>query len=106
MYRITMNRTSLRIRLSAAIMDLHGAQASWITSTNVHEKVKGAGSWQGDVETFELIRHPKAKYCYAWTNDVEGGSEIMMALKVPPVDSPQTAVREFLASRKRPAARK
>ncbi len=99
LYRFTMNRTSLRIRLSTAIVKTHGAAAQWVKSTPVSIKT-GGSSWRCDVDTFELIKHPQAKYCYAWAHDVGDNSEIIMALKAAPVNSPEDAVREYLDGRK------
>ena len=93
-----MNRTSYRMRLSAAIVEKHGVLAQWITSTTVTERVKGKTAWHCEVETFELVKHPKARHCYAWAIDVGGNTEIMMALKIPPIGSPAAAVREYLTS--------
>jgi hypothetical protein len=95
-----MNRTALRIRLSAAILQTHGVQAQWVTSTPIQEKAKGATAWRGDVETFELVRHPEAKYCYAWAQDMGENSELIMVLKIPPVNSALDAVREYVAKRR------
>lgn len=98
-----MNRTSLRIRLSAGILKTHGVLAEWLTATVVREKIKGVGSWTGDVQTFQLINHRTTQYCYAWAQDVGDNSELVMVLKTPPVNSPQDAVREYLLSRQPPA---
>ncbi len=95
-----MNRNSYRMRLSAAIAKANGVPAQWVTATAVHEKIKGRTVWQGDVETFELVGHKETKYCYAWMHDVKEGSQIIMALKTPPVDSAAAAVREYLKTAK------
>ncbi len=97
-----MNRSSLRIRLSAAILKTHGVVAQWMTATAVKEKAPGGGVWQGDVQTFALVRHPTAQYCYAWAEDMGESTQIFMALKVPPINSPADAVREYLAKRNKP----
>ena len=34
----------------------------------VHEVFRGKTVWQGDVEVFDLIGHPKAKRCYGWSH--------------------------------------
>ena len=61
----------------------------------VHEVFQGKTVWQGDVEVFDLTRHPKAKVCYAWSyNEPE---EFITILELPPVDSPQTAVKVGVA---------
>lgn len=93
-----MNRTALRIRLGAAILKTHGVAAQWVTSTPIQEKKKGSTQWRGDIETFELVNHPTAKYCYAWAQDAGEDSALIMVLKIPPVNSPQEAIREYLAN--------
>jgi len=95
-----MTRSAYRMRLSAAIFDAQGSAARWVTATPVSEAVKGGGAWSGEVQTFELLKRSKAKYCYAWANDIGDDTEVVMVLKIPPVDSPATAVREYLASKK------
>ena len=34
----------------------------------VHEIFRGATVWQGEVEVFDLIGHPKAMCAYAWSH--------------------------------------
>ena len=47
--------------------------------------------WKGDVEIFELIRHPKAKRCYGWSyGDPE---RLITVLELPPVTDAQSAVK-------------
>ncbi len=87
------------MRLAAAILKSHGVYAQWVTSTAVSIKMPDGGTWQGDVQTYELIRHKTARYCYAWANDLSDGSEVIMALKVPPVSSPTSAAAEYLRNR-------
>ena len=47
-----------------------------------------------NVEIFELIGHPRAKYGYAWRDPRDG--HIATVLQIPPVISPRTAVRAVL----------
>jgi hypothetical protein len=51
---------------------------------------------------FALTRHPKAKICYAWSsrkrkNDKDE-ERFFAVLEIPPVNSPQTAVRASIVS--------
>ena len=48
---------------------------------------------------FALIGHPKAKYAYAWTYRDDDQNETTVVLKIPPVDSAQTAVKVATASK-------
>lgn len=45
------------------------------------------------VALFELHGHPRAKRCYAWTCDDDGRPRTTIILGLPPVDSPEDAVR-------------
>ena len=44
---------------------------------------------------FSLFGHPKAKFCYGWSNGEP--EEFITVLELPPVDSPQAAVKAGLA---------
>jgi hypothetical protein len=64
-------------------------------SVHVSEEHEGKIVWDGDVEVFELIGHPIAKLCYAWSHAIEGSTKhrYVAVLHQSPVDSPQAAVR-------------
>jgi len=57
--------------------------------------------WEGPVEVFTLRNHPKAKRAFAWSH-LEGPKDertkFVAVLEIPPVESPQTAVRVAIAS--------
>jgi hypothetical protein len=87
-----------------AIRRLHGCESRHIESVPVHEEFRGQTVWDGTVEVFELIGHPKAKQCYAWghrTGKKDKQSRYIVVLRVLPVDSPVMAVRTFIASEPR-----
>ena len=69
------------------------------SSTAVIEGFEDQTVWDGVVETFDLEDHAKAKKCYAFHFVEDGGRVIKMALGVPPVDSPQSAVKVAIASK-------
>ena len=50
---------------------------------------------------FSLVDHPKAKHAYAWTYLDGNQNRTIAVLKIPPVDSPQTAVKVVTASKAR-----
>jgi hypothetical protein len=54
---------------------------------------------------FDLIDHPKAKQGYAWSYDVKDGSRTLAVLQLPPVVSPQTAVKAAVVAQIREAER-
>jgi len=87
--------------LQDAIFRTHGCKARHLGSVPVNEQFKGKPVWQGVVEVFELVGHPKAKICYAWghhTEDKDSKSRYVMVLEIPPVDSPLAAVRAVIIS--------
>jgi hypothetical protein len=79
--------------LRAIIKRLHGVESRHVESVPVLETFKGQTVWEGVVEVFELIGHPKASRLYAWVQDADGKKRHFTVLHVAPVDSPQTAVR-------------
>lgn len=79
--------------LRDVIRNLHGVESRHVESVPVLETFKGQTVWEGVVEVFELIGHPKAWRLYAWVQDADGKKRHFTVLHVAPVDSPQTAVR-------------
>jgi len=82
--------------LRKAIRDLHGCDSTHVESVAVHEVFRGQSVWRGEVEVFDLSGHPKASRCYAWgerKNPDDPGAEIITVLELPPVDSPESAVK-------------
>jgi hypothetical protein len=55
-------------------------------------------AWEGVVEAFALTGHPKAKRAYAWSFLDGKEARYVTVLEVPPVESPQTAVRAYIAN--------
>ena len=52
--------------------------------------------WDGVVEVFELIGHPRAPKAYAWAHDADNPKQPrrnVTVLHIPPVTSPLLAVR-------------
>ena len=88
-------------RLKQVIFHLHKAGATHAGSVPVEEIFHSKALWKGDVEVFYLTRHPKAKRCYGWSHP-EGkdnkGERFVTVLEIPPVDSPQTAVKISIVS--------
>ena len=88
-----MNAVEEIIELQNAIRATQGCESWWEASVRVEEKFEGKTSWSGIVEVFALVDHPKAKYAYAWTYRDGNQSRTTVVLKIPPVDSPQSAVK-------------
>jgi hypothetical protein len=82
-------------RLAKAIFDLHGVKAVWLESVIVREIFGNKEVWNGVVEVFDLKGHPQATKCYAWSSSIEGSTKqrYYTVLHVPPIDSPEKAVR-------------
>ncbi len=83
-------------RLKMTIEQLHRCTAEHVATAPVHEVFNGKTVWEGDVEIFRIEKHPRAKRCFAWSHregEDEKGERIVTVLEIPPVVSPQTAVR-------------
>jgi hypothetical protein len=82
-----------------AVEAMHECKAAHERSVPVKEMFGTQTAWEGVVESFALTGHPKAKRCYAWSFDDDGGNPRYIAvLEMPPVNSPSTAVRAAIAS--------
>jgi hypothetical protein len=95
------NKQNYLARLQTAIMHLHGCGAVHRDTVPVHEVFRGETVWKGEVEVFDLNGHPKAKRCYGWSHpegDDNRGERFVAVLEIPPVDSPQTAVKASIVS--------
>jgi len=55
--------------------------------------------WEGVVEIFTLHGHPKAKRAYGWQAGVGTDAQFTAVLGIPPVNSPNTAVRAAIAAK-------
>jgi|ERR1035441_602894 hypothetical protein len=87
-------------RLQSVILHLHACKSSWVESVLVTETFHGQTVWKGVVEVFDLRGHPKAKRLYGWHHR-EGkdgqGERFVTVLELPPVTSPETAVKVAVA---------
>ena len=82
--------------LQAVILNLHGCNAVHVKTVPVTEEFQGETVWQGEVEVFETTDHPKAKRIYGWghvSGDDDQGRRYVTVLELPPVTSPETAVK-------------
>lgn len=85
--------------LQEAIRRQLGCESRWVESVPVREEREGKTVWDGIVQVFALVGHPKAKRAYAWSQGGEGASarRSHVVLGIPPVDGPVMAVRSILA---------
>lgn len=89
------NKRDYLDRLQTTIQHLHKCGAVHRATMPVREVFKGETIWNGDVEVFDLTGHPKAKRCYGWTYGEP--EEFITILELPPVDSPESAVKVGVA---------
>jgi hypothetical protein len=95
-----MSKETYLKTLQRAFTDLHGCQAKHVETVPVLETFQGKTVWEGEVEVFDLVGHPKAKRGYAWSYANNGKSDQVTAvLELPPVISPKTAVQAAIISR-------
>jgi hypothetical protein len=88
-------------QLRKAIRDLHGCESAHIGTTPVKEMFRGKTVWEGKVETFQLTGHARASTCYAWSHASgkdDKGTRYIAVLALPPVHSPQDAVRASIVA--------
>jgi hypothetical protein len=92
-----------RESLKQAIEATHGAtNIVHLKTEPVKEVFQGKTAWEGDVEVF-AITHPKASCCYAWGFKDSDKWHITTVLELPPVVSPETAVKVAIAAYARKA---
>ena len=89
--------------LQEAIRNLHGCDSVWIQAVRVKETFQGEIVWEGLVQVFDLIDHPEATRCYAWSHAVEGSERrrFVAVLHKEPVSSPAAAVRASIVQQTR-----
>ena len=85
--------------LKQAIESLHECTASYSETADVIEKHEGAIVWEGTIHIFG-VDHPDTDTCYAWSSPIEGSSKrkFYAVLHIPPVDSPEAAVRASIVA--------
>lgn len=91
------------LELKIAIESQHGGKATLSQPVPVHESFDGKTVWDGVVHVFDLEGHPKAKRAYAWSSSIEGSDKrrFFAVLHVPPITSPQDAVRAAIVAEHR-----
>lgn len=87
--------------LIQAIKATHGADAEYETTTPVTETFNGGVMWEGEVQTFRLLNHPKAQVAYAWSYAEGGQRHATAVLGGGKIDSPRMAVRAAIAAKRR-----
>lgn len=75
-----------------------GCAATHRESAPVTEGYLDQIAWEGVVEVFYLDGHPKAKRAYGWQFWEGQNAQYTVVLGIPPVDSPNAAVRASIAT--------
>lgn len=86
-------------KLKEAVETMHRCNATHVNSEPVIDLFRGEVAWDGVVATFDLEGHPKAKRCYAWSFIENGEPQYTTVLEIPPVDSPESAVKVAIAAK-------
>jgi hypothetical protein len=82
--------------LEGAIFHLHKVESKHLSSVPVKEVLQGRTVWNGMVEVFEVMGHAETNRAYAWVHGEGDKGEqrrFVAVLHIPPVDSPEKAVR-------------
>jgi hypothetical protein len=90
------NKQEYLERLKLAVEHLHNCSAFHRRTVPVSEVFQGKTIWQGSVEVFDLVGHPKAKRAYGWSHPDgpdDKNERFVTVLELPPVDSAQSAVK-------------
>jgi hypothetical protein len=77
---------------------LHQCTAELRESLAVTECFEGQMVWKGLIRVYDLEGHPEASTCYAWTEPTEGGERVFAVLAIPPVTTPEEAVRASIVA--------
>jgi hypothetical protein len=87
--------------LKNVILNLHNCKSKGVESIPIKEEFEGETVWEGVVQVFNLIDHPVAPKCYAWSYlvDNKGKKKFVVALHQDPVNSPEDAVKAFIDSK-------
>jgi hypothetical protein len=78
---------------------LHGVESKHVESVPVKETFQGKTVWEGIVEVFELIGHPKATRLYAWSHNTDNPKKPkrhVTVLHIAPITSAEAAVRAHI----------
>lgn len=91
-------------KLKQAIELTERCRADHVETRVVLEGFAEVPIWEGVVETFQLTNHPTANRAYAWLRGIAHSplekpeEEYTIVLGIPPVISPETAVKAAIAA--------
>ncbi|MEP6667861.1 MAG: hypothetical protein ABJF10_01840 [Chthoniobacter sp.] len=72
--------------------------AKHLETVAVVDTFRGQTMWEGAVEVFELVGHPKARRAYGWIDGKGKDRRFTAVLEIPPVKDALTAVRAAIVS--------
>jgi hypothetical protein len=97
--REMVERVSERIENIKKAVESHaGCRATHVESNPVTEGYLNQIVWEGVVEVFDLDGHPKANRAYGWQFWEGKNAQYTVVLGIPPIDSPNAAVRASIAA--------
>ena len=82
--------------ITDAIRNLYHTEPVYVETVPVKEIFQGETVWEGEVEVFDLPELPEADRIYAWSHETDNADQprrTVTVLQVPPVLSPELAVR-------------
>ena len=89
-------------QLKQVVESQHGGTATLVQSVPVSESFKGEIVWEGTVHVFDVAGHPQATRAFAWSYERDDGKRRFIAvLQVPPINTPQDAVRAAIVAEQR-----
>ena len=80
---------------------MHGCKALYSRTVHVREVFQGEVAWDGFVRIFTVLECTKAKHCFAWSYREGDETKTVAVLEIPPVDSPEAAVKAAIDARAR-----
>jgi hypothetical protein len=86
--------------LKDAIRATHGCESLHVESVPVKVVFEDQTTWEGTVEVFDLIGHRQARRAYAWSYREGNQNKTVAVLEIPPVDSPESAVKVAIAKQR------
>lgn len=98
--RSNRGRVTERIaNIQKAVEKAAECPAKHLESVAVVEGFRNQTIWEGIVEIFALEGHVKAERTYGWQTGQGADAQFTAVLEIPPVDSPNTAVRASIAAK-------
>ena len=88
-------------KLKDAIRATHGCESLHVESVVVKEVFEGQTAWEGKIEVFDFVGHRQVKRVYAGSHREGDQNKTFVVLEIPPVDSPESAVKVAIASKAR-----